>query len=103
MRFSIQSKMIVGILLISSLATSIVGYLGYQSGQEALQQSIYDRLTSIRTAKTFQVENYIGFVRNQVQSFSESFMIVDATKAFVSATHQLTRIFHDKLFNNSLV
>ncbi len=89
MRFSIQSKMIVGILLISSLATSIVGYLGYQSGQEALKQSIYDRLTSIRTAKTFQVENYIGFVRNQVQSFSESFMIVDATKAFVSATHQL--------------
>jgi len=85
MRFSIQSKMIVGILLISIVASSIVGYLGYRSGKDALQQSIYDRLTSIRIAKASQLESYLKFARNQAQSFSESLMVVDATKAFREA------------------
>ena len=71
MRFSIQSKMIVGILLISIVASSIVGYLGYRSGKDALQQSIYDRLTSIRIAKANQLESYLKFARNQAQSFSD--------------------------------
>ena len=85
MRFSIQSKMIVGILLISIVASSIVGYLGYRSGKDALQQSIYDRLTSIRIAKANQLESYLKFARNQAQSFSESLMVVDAAKSFREA------------------
>ena len=89
MRFSIQSKMIVGVLLVSLLAASITGYLGYRSGHEALMKSIYDRLIAIRHLKATHLERFIVFSKHQVQSFSEDLMVIDATKEFRSAVEKL--------------
>lgn len=89
MRFSIQSKMIVGVLLVSLLAASSTGYLGYRSGREALLKSIHDRLTAISFAKTAQLERLVNFSKYQVRSFSEDLMIIDATKEFRAAVEKL--------------
>lgn len=89
MRFSIQSKMIVGVLLVSLMAACLTGYLGYCSGHEALRKSIYDRLIAVSHAKSAHLERLVQFSRNQVQSFSEDLMIIDATKEFRAAVEKL--------------
>lgn len=89
MRFSIQSKMIVGVMAVSLLAASLTGYLGYRSGHEALLKSIYDRLIAIRTLKEAHLERFVDFTRGQVQSFSEDLMMVEATKDFRAAVDKL--------------
>lgn len=89
MRLSIQSKMIVALLLLSVAAASITGYLGYRSGQQALTDSIFERLTAVRTAKSSQVRNYLKFVRGQVLSYSEGLLVVKATKELTEAFDEL--------------
>lgn len=89
MRFSIQSKMIVALLLLSLAAASITGYLGYHSGQKALTNSIFERLTAVRAAKSSQVRNYLNFVRGQVQAYSEGLLVIHASKELNQAFSEL--------------
>jgi class 3 adenylate cyclase len=89
MRLSIQSKMIVGLLLLSLTAASITGFLGYRSGKQALNDSILERLTAVRTAKSNQVISYLKFIRGQVLSYSEGLMVVQGTKDFSAAFAKL--------------
>lgn len=89
MRLSIQSKLIIAVVLISLSAALFTGILGYRSGEAALRKSIYDRLTGIRVSKATQVERFINGLHNQVQSFSEDLMIVEATRDFRAAVDKL--------------
>jgi len=89
MRLSIQSKMILALLLLSVAAASITGYLGYRSGSHSLRESILSRLTAVRAAKTNQVVSYLTFVKGQVQSYSESLMVVQGAKELSQAFAQL--------------
>ena len=47
-RISIQSKLLVMLLLTSILSAAVVGAIGYQSGRSSLRASVFDRLTEIR-------------------------------------------------------
>ncbi|MFM7129278.1 MAG: hypothetical protein ACKO0V_07960 [bacterium] len=89
MRLSIQSKLIIAVVLISLSAALFTGILGYRSGEAALRKSIYDRLTGIRVSKATQVERFIDGLHNQVQSFSEDLMMVEATRDFRAAAEKL--------------
>lgn len=89
MRFSIQSKMIVGFLSVSITAAVITGFLGFRSGNQALTQSIYARLTALRTSKSHHVTNYLKMMRFQVLTASESMMVVEAAKEFSATASQL--------------
>lgn len=89
MRLSIQSKLIIAVVLISLSAALFTGILGYRSGEAALRKSIYERLDGIRISKTTQVERFINNLHSQVQSFSEDLMIIEATRDFRSAVEKL--------------
>lgn len=89
MRFSIQSKMIVGFLSISITAAVITGYLGFRSGNQALTQSIYARMTALRASKSHHVTNYLKMMRLQVLTASESMMVIEAAKEFSNSSSQL--------------
>ncbi len=47
-RISIQSKLLVMLLVTSILSAAVVGAIGYQSGRSSLRASVFDRLTEIR-------------------------------------------------------
>ena len=47
-RISIQSKLLVMLLVTSVLSAAVVGAIGYQSGRSSLRASVFDRLTEIR-------------------------------------------------------
>ena len=91
MRLSIQSKLIIAIVLISITAAIITGILGYRSGESALKQSIYERLTAIRISKARQIENFMTQLNNQVLTYSEDLMIIEATREFRKAAEPLRK------------
>ena len=51
-RVSIQSKLLVMLLLTSILSAAVVGAIGYQSGRNSLRASVFDRLTEIRQSQS---------------------------------------------------
>ena len=55
-RISIQSKLLVMLLVTSILSAAVVGAIGYQSGRSSLRASVFDRLTEIRGSQSRQLE-----------------------------------------------
>ena len=47
-RVSIQSKLLVMLLITSVLSAAVVGFIGYSSGRASLQASVFDQMTEIR-------------------------------------------------------
>lgn len=54
----------------------------YQQYKTHLITTQMKQLKSIRSAKSRQIENYFKHIRNQIETFSESTMVIDATKEF---------------------
>jgi GAF domain-containing protein len=51
--------------------------------------SKFDQLTSIRSTKKRNVEDYFNSIRNQIKTYSEDKMIIDAMKAFKAVFHDI--------------
>lgn len=85
-RLGIQSKVLIGLLIVSILSTLIVGYLGYRSGSDALRKAAFQRLTAQREARARELEVYERNERNLVLSFSFD-------PSFAAATRQFSRAF----------
>ena len=83
-RLKIGTKILfvtVGLLLLVIVLVSLVSDL---SSRSALEQDTFSKLTAVREMKAQQVEDYFEQIRNQVVTFSENSMIVEATKVFKS-------------------
>ena len=80
--FSIKSKLILILLLISLFSILVIGYLSWQSNEATVTKLIYNELTAIRRVKAEQLQNYFYTMRNQVEVLSENEMIIDALVAF---------------------
>ena len=52
-------------------------------------QSKFDQLTSIRSTKKRNIEDYFGIIRNQIMNYSGNKMIVDAMRDFKNVFHSL--------------
>ncbi|MBI1325298.1 HAMP domain-containing protein [bacterium] len=72
MRLRVRTKQIAILVLISSIAGGLTGYLGYRSGRTALKQSVQDRMTGIRNAMAFHVETYFDLVRKHALAYNRS-------------------------------
>ena len=79
--------LILLVVCISSILA--IAYVGYRSGQEALDHSIFNQLTSLKESKAYQIETYFKNIRAQVQTMSESPSVVNAMKGFKEAYQEL--------------
>src|SRR5262245_62307332 len=64
-RISIQSKLLVMLLVTSILSAAVVGAIGYQSGRSSLRASVFDRLTEIRGLQARQLEAKFSDLRSE--------------------------------------
>jgi class 3 adenylate cyclase len=87
---SIQSKLLLLIICFAMTAITIIGFLGYYSGKEALTRSVFNQLTSVRASKAYQVEAYLLQIRQQVQVLAEDPSLVAALRGFRNARHELS-------------
>jgi|ETNmetMinimDraft_16_1059900.scaffolds.fasta_scaffold01500_5 diguanylate cyclase (GGDEF)-like protein/PAS domain S-box-containing protein len=88
---SIKTKLLTTFLLIGILSITITGFIFYLNAESTLKKVHFNHLTSIRETKKRQVETYFDQVRNQIITFSEDQMIIDAMKRFRKAFYEVKK------------
>ncbi len=78
----IKSKLLVMFFSVTVPSILIIGTLGYITGKSSLSLTIFNQLTSIRSTKAYQIKTYFHNMRAQVDTLSESKMLISATKDF---------------------
>jgi class 3 adenylate cyclase len=102
-RVSIQSKLLVMLLVTSILSAAVVGFIGYQSGQNSLRASVFDRLTEIRQAQSRQLQTGISDLKNSLVVYSRGSTATLALEAFTAGFDQLGAAPIDPAQQRSLV
>jgi class 3 adenylate cyclase len=88
-RVSIQSKLLVMLLVTSILSAAVVGFIGYQSGRNSLRASVFDRLTEIRQSQSRQLQTQISDLKNSLVVYSRGSTASSAIEAFTAGFNQL--------------
>src|ERR1044072_2923436 len=81
-RISIQSKLLVMLLMTSILSVAVVGAIGYQSGRSSLRASVFDRLTELRESQSRQLETQFTDLMSSLVIYSRGSTASEAIAAF---------------------
>ncbi len=108
---SVKSKLIVVLLILSLGSITVVGYLGWKTSRDMLTQAVFNQLTSVRASKSYHIETYMHFLRDQVSALGENEMMIRAmvrfNKSFKNAEFELIpqewdetldQFYHDHFF-----
>ena len=88
-RVSIQSKLLVMLLITSILSAAVVGAIGFHSGRTSLRASVFDRLTEIRGSQMRQLESQFRDLENSMIVYTRGATTTEAIEAFTTAFDQL--------------
>ena len=88
-RVSIQSKLLVMMLVTSILSAAVVGAIGFHSGRTSIRASVFDRLTEIRGSQTRQLESQFRDLQNSMIVWTRGATTTEAIEAFTAAFDQL--------------
>jgi class 3 adenylate cyclase len=88
-RISIQSKLLVMLLLTSILSAAVVGAIGFHSGRTSLRASVFDRLTEVRASQSRQLEAKFTDLENSLVVYTRGATTTEAIEAFTAAFDQL--------------
>ncbi len=88
-RVSIQSKLMLMLLIVGILATGITGGIGFQSGRSSLRESMFDRLTAVREAQARVLELGFDDLLSSLVVYSRGETAPGALAAFASGFDQL--------------
>ena len=102
-RVSIQSKLLVMLLLTSILSAAVVGAIGYQSGRNSLRTSVFDRLTEIRQSQSRQLQAQLSDLKNSLVIYSRGSTSTQAIEAFTAGFDQLGAATINPVQQQSLV
>jgi len=99
---SIKSRYLVMLFSIAILCILVIGYTAWLSAYNALTESNYNQLTSIRAARAQQIENFFKGKEAHLRTLSENLMFIEALKEFSAAYDLLTlyqQVPNDKQLN----
>ncbi|WP_019507388.1 adenylate/guanylate cyclase domain-containing protein [Pleurocapsa sp. PCC 7319] len=78
------------ILLVVSISSILaIAFIGYGSGQQALNNSIFNQLISLKESKAYQIETYFKNIRAEVQTMSENPSVIETMQGFKQAYQEL--------------
>jgi len=87
---SIRSRLILMLLLVSTLAAAVVIYIGYTNSREAIKEGTFNQLKGIRASKQNRIESYFKDTKNVVEILADNEELVDAMKAFKRGFRKLS-------------
>ena len=88
-QFNIRSKLILTVMAVALTSIAVIAYVSYTSGKKALEEEIFDHLTSVRASKSLQIEAYLTRIQNHTISLTEDDMVIDAVKQFSKGFKEL--------------
>jgi len=86
---SIQSKVMVMLLLSSIVSVAVIGMIGFESGRGALRNAVSQRLLELRDSQTRAVAALFADLANSLIVYSRDPTTVDAVRAFTAGFDQL--------------
>jgi class 3 adenylate cyclase len=89
-RFSIQSKLILMLVLCTFLAAAIVGGIAYQTGRNSLRIAAINRLTEIMESQKRTLSEQVSDVRNALITYTYGTTTQNALRDFTAAFDQLS-------------
>lgn len=90
-RWGLAEKLFTTLVLLGSVAVLLTAVLGYYRARDALEQAIFDQLTTARQTKARQIETYFRTIRAELHLLATSKMVVESTREFRIAVEQLDR------------
>ena len=79
---SIRSRLMLMLILVSAISAMVLIYIGYVNGKTAMNESIFNQLTSVKASKKYQVESYFEEIGNITEVLGENEMIAQALSDF---------------------
>lgn len=86
----INIKLGIAFFFIAFLSISIIGVMAYFKGKASLEKESFNRLTAVREMKSVEIEDYFNDINNQIVTFSEDHMIIEALWEFKRGFDTLT-------------
>ena len=90
-RWGLGLRLFAILSLLGAVAVLVTGILGYVRARDALEQAIYNQLTTAREIKARQVETYFRTINAELRLLATSKMVVEATREFRAAFNELDR------------
>jgi class 3 adenylate cyclase len=102
-RVSIQSKLMLMLLIMAVLATAVVGGIGFQSGRTSLREAVFDQLTSVREAQARVLELGLRDIMGSLRIYVAGQTVGDAMQAFSAGFSELASATITPAQNTALV
>lgn len=106
---SIQSKLLVMLLLSSILSAAVVGFFAYRTGTSSLRESAYSRLSELRDERSKAIQDFAASIRGAVvldsqgigrqasKAFNDGFADL-ADETITSAQRASLKTYYDEIF-----
>ncbi|MDQ2097625.1 MAG: adenylate/guanylate cyclase domain-containing protein [Tychonema bourrellyi B0820] len=101
-RFSVGTKLIVMLLLVSLCSMLASTFICSRAGQQLLEQRVFNQLTSLRSIRTEQIEQYFKFLVHHTQTLSDDDMFINAMKEYKQAFDELATVNLPKAYDDKL-
>jgi hypothetical protein len=88
-RFSIQSKLVLMMVLCTIIAATAVGVIAFQAGRISLRTQVFNRLTELRESQSRALESEFKDLKNSLVLYSHGAIAEPAMQAFNAAFDQL--------------
>jgi class 3 adenylate cyclase len=88
-RFSIQSKLVLMMVLCTIIAAVVVGLIAFQAGRSSLRTQVFNRLTEVRESQSRALESEFKDLKNSLVLYSHGAIAVPALQAFIAGFDQL--------------
>ena len=88
-KVSIQSKLVVMMVLCTIVAAAVVGIIGFQAGRTSLRDSVFNRLTEVRGSQTRALVDQLSDLKNSMIIDARGATTEDALAAFTAGFAQL--------------
>ena len=87
---SIQSKLILMMVLCTVLAATVVGGIAFEVGRTSLRTAVFSRLTEFRQSQTRALHDQIEDLKNSLIIYSHGSVTKDALEAFSNGFNELS-------------
>ena len=84
-KLNLKAKLLISFLCVGILPFTIMAVVALWKAQTALGTQAFAQMQSMRDVKKGQVEHYLGTIKSQILTFSESTMIISAMAEFDKA------------------
>ncbi|HXO49770.1 MAG TPA: adenylate/guanylate cyclase domain-containing protein [Mycobacterium sp.] len=88
-RFSIQSKLVLMMVLCTIIAAVVVGLIAFQAGRISLRTQVFNRLTEVRESQSRALQSEFKDLTNSLVLYSHGAIAVPALQAFIAGFDQL--------------